>query len=285
MNSIVFAPPSQHGGVKSLYSVCEWLKDFGRSTIEPIYLPKLATWFKHDCELYDYSYSPDVLVYPEVYQPQVPGVKHHVCLALGKNGLVEPHADLTVCRSRGIVDWVKEQHPQMRATLILPSINRSVFEYDGRPKNETICYMTRPHKHPETATLLRNKYGNRVLEIVDFSETAVAEALKDSKVFVWRGIANEGSPRPPKEALVAGCIVVGLESDLKEECHINFGVRCSNVEELIEMAGEALKMPVPGYNERSVVRDSREEKQDLLALFKGLGTQHAESMKFSTPLT
>jgi len=46
------------------------------------------------------------------------------------------------------------------------------------------------------------------------------------------------------------------------------------------MAGEALKMPVPGAEERSVVRDSREEKQHLLALFRELGTQHAESMKF-----
>lgn len=32
-------------------------------------------------------------------------------------------------------------------------------------------------------------------------------------IFVWRGNANEGSPRPPKEALVAGSIVVGLESE------------------------------------------------------------------------
>src|SRR5439155_13658968 len=116
---------------------------------------------------------------------------------------------LTVCRSREILDWVKKQHPQMPAVLILPSIDMSVFEYDGRPKKDTICYMTRPDKHPETARLLRNQYGNKVLEIVDFSQAAVAEALKDSKVFVWRGNDSEGSPRPPKEALVAGCIVVG----------------------------------------------------------------------------
>lgn len=273
MNSIVFAPPFQYGGVKSLYSVCEWLKDAGRSTISPFGAPHLATWFTHGCELYDYSYSPDVLVYPEVYQPHVGASKYHICLALGKNGLVEPHADLTVCRSREILDWVKKQHPKMRATLILPSINRSVFEYDGRQKKDTICYMTRPHKHPETAQLLRKQYGSQVLEIVDFSEAEVAEALKDSKVFVWRGHDKEGSPRPPKEALVAGCIVVGLESDLKQEYHINFGIGCSDVDELIQMAGEALKMPIPGADERSVVRDSKEEKRDFLALFKQLGTE------------
>lgn len=35
VNSIVFAPHFQAGGVKSLYSVCEWLKELGRSTIAP----------------------------------------------------------------------------------------------------------------------------------------------------------------------------------------------------------------------------------------------------------
>ena len=34
-NSIVFAPHFQAGGVQSLHSVCEWLKEFGRSTIAP----------------------------------------------------------------------------------------------------------------------------------------------------------------------------------------------------------------------------------------------------------
>src|SRR5437660_1076971 len=146
MNSIVFAPPFQYGGVKSLYSVCQLLKDVGRSTIRPFGAPTLATWFGHDCELYDYSYSPDVLIYPEVYQPHVSGARYHICLALGKRGMVEPYADLTVCRSREILDWVKKQRPQMPAVLILPSIDRSVFEYDGRPKKDTICYMTRPDK-------------------------------------------------------------------------------------------------------------------------------------------
>ncbi len=115
--------------------------------------------------------------------------------------------------------------PNISALLILPSINRSVFEYDGRPKRNLICYMTRPHKHPETAELLRQKYGGKVMEIVDCSEREVAEILKSAKVFVWRGDDKEGSPRPPKEALVAGCVVVGLQSDLSEQYHTNFGIK------------------------------------------------------------
>lgn len=269
IDSIVFAPPYQSGGVKSLYSVCEWLNDLGRSTIRPFEEPRLASWFKHRCKLYDYSYSPHVLVYPEVYQPFIDG-KYHICFVLGQHSIVEPHANLIVCKSQELLSWVDNQKPNISTALILPSIDRSVFEYDGRPKKELICYMTRPHKYPETAQLLRNEYGDKVREIVDFSEAEVAEALKEAKVFVWRGADREGSPRPPKEALVAACIVVGLKSDLNERYHTNFGIRCSTVDEVIRMAGEALKMATPSREQRSVVRDSREEKRDWLALFKGL---------------
>lgn len=270
IDSIVFAPSFLAGGVKSLYSVCGWLNDLGRSTIAPFSEPKLAAWFDHDRELYDYSYSPDVLVYPEVYQPHVDGTKYHICFALGKHGLIEPHADLTVCKSYEILNWVQEQHPNMPTALILPSIDRSVFEYDGRPKRDIICYMTRSDKHPETASLLRREYGDKVMEIIEFSEAEVAEALKNAKVFVWRGDDREGSPRPPKEALVAGCVVVGLESDLNENHHTDFGIRCSSVHELIQRAGEALKTPAPTDEQRSVIRDSTEEKQDWLALLERL---------------
>jgi hypothetical protein len=255
--------------VKSLYAVSQWLNDLGRSTIMPFVEPRLVSWFQHKCELYDYSYAPDVLIYPEVYQPYVEG-KYHICFALGKRSLIEPHANLVVCKSREILSWVREQHSGISTALILPSIERSVFEYDDSPKQEIICYMTRPQKHPETARLLRDMYGSKVLEIVGFSEAEVAAALRQAKVFVWRGDDKEGSPRPPKEALVAGCIVVGLESDLNERYHTDFGLRCSTVDELIEMAGEALKMPMPTKEQRSVVRDSEDEKQDWLALLHRL---------------
>lgn len=269
INSVVFAPSVRAGGIKSLYSVCEWLNDLGRSRIKLLGGRKLASWFEHRCRRYRYSYSPDVLVYPEVYQPHVGG-KYHICFALGKNSLIEPHANLVVCKSLEILDWVRGQHPDIPTALILPSIKRSVFEYDGRPKEDVICYMTRPHKHPETARLLRDAYGDKVREIINYSEAEVAEALKGAKVFVWRGGDYEGSPRPPKEALVAGCNVVGLGRDLNERYHTDFGIRCSCVGELIEMAGEALKMPTPTAEQRSVVRDGEEEKQDWLALLRSL---------------
>ena len=269
INSVVFAPYFRAGGVKSLYAVCEWLSELGQSTISPFVQPKLVEWFEHSCTLYDYSYSPDVLIYPEVYQPYVKG-KHHICFALGKRSPIEPHADVIVCRSKKILAWVKEQYSNIPTALILPSIKRSVFEYDGRPKKDIICYMTRPDKHPETALRLREEYGDKLMEIVDLSEAEVADALRDAKVFVWRADDKEGSPRPPKEALVAGCIVVGLESDLNDDYHTDFGIRCSSVEGLIKMAGEALKMPLPTKGQRSVVRNHEEEKRDWLALLNQL---------------
>jgi hypothetical protein len=105
----------------------------------------------------------------------------------------------------------------------------------------------------------------------------VAEILKDAKVFVWRGDENEGSPRPPKEALVAGCNVVGLESDLNDGYATGFGVRCSTVDDLIEMAGKALDMPIPTDEERSVVRDSAQEQEDWFRLLTSLNLGQTRS--------
>lgn len=270
INSLVFAPPAVHGGVKSLYSVCEWLETLGRSMIYPFDGTDLANWFAHNCRLYDYSYFPDVIIYPEVFQPTVDVDTYRICFALGQRGVIAPNTDLAVCRSPEVLNWVKREHPNLPAVLIRPSINRSVFEHDGRPKKDVICYMTRPNKHPETATLLRQEYGSKVKEIVDSTEDMVAEILKDSKVFVWRGDEKEGSPRPPKEALVAGCVVVGLESDLNEKYYTGFGLRYSTIDEVVRMAGEALRLPLPSDEERLVIRDSKDERQDWLALFDSL---------------
>ena len=278
IDTVVFAPPFRSGGVKSLYAVCEWLSELGRCTIHPFHEPRLADWFGHRCRLYDFSYVPDVLVYPEIYQPYLVG-KTHVCFALGKHASVLPHADLVACKSNEILDWVTSELPGARTALVEPSIERAVFEYDGRPKKDLICYMTRPHKHPETARLLREAYGEKVFEIVDFTEAEVAEALRDAKVFVWRGDYREGSPRPPKEALVAACVVVGLEEDLHRRYPTDFGVRCSTVDELIRKAGEALSMPPPTEEERSLVRDSADEKRDWHTLFARFDIQRGKLSK------
>lgn len=259
-----------NGGVKSLYSLCDWLSVLGSTSIIPFNEIGLATWFAHSCSLYDHSYSPAVVVYPEVFQPPAIGNAYRICFALGQRGRIAPDTDLIICRSHEVLTWAKQQCPNTPARLILPSIDRSIFEYDGRRKNEDICYMTRPYKHPEMAGLLRDRYGDKVVEIVGRSEAEVAEILKSAKVFVWRGDGMEGSPRPPKEALVAGCIVVGLESDLSEKYHTAFGLRCSTVDEVIQMAGEALNMTLPGDGERSVIRDCKLERADWLSLFESL---------------
>ena len=208
--SVVFAPPGDSGGVKSLYTLSDWLGRLGRSTIVPFDGASLVSWFAHDCRIYNDGYVPDVVVYPEVYQPHLGPRFFHICFALGQFKPIEPHADLVVVKSSGMRDWVKAHQPQLRVELIRPSIHRALFDYDGRPKRDLICYMTRPHKSPETAALLRDRYGDKVVEIVGKTEVEVAEILNRAKVFVWRGYETEASPRPPKEALIAGCRVVGL---------------------------------------------------------------------------
>ncbi|WP_160164470.1 hypothetical protein [Pedosphaera parvula] len=264
------APPGYSGGVKSLYTVCGWLGSLGKSTIQPFDGSHLVHWFAHRCEINQNNYKPDLVVYPAIHPINMGEEVFHLCCAFGKYKRIESHADLVVCKSPDTLVWLKEQNPKLRCVIVKPSIQRSLFEYDGRPKKEQICYMTRSHKFPETASQLRERYGNKVVEIVNQPEAVVAEMLKDAKVFVWRGNDKEGSPRPPKEALVAGCVVVGLNDDLNSRFYTDFGLKCSTVEELVGKAGEALRMPMPGVRERAVVRDSAEEKKDWVRLIRSL---------------
>jgi hypothetical protein len=136
---------------------------------------------------------------------------------------------------------------------------------DG-PKENNITYMTRANKHPEMAQALRERYGDQVVEIFNCDERGVAEILKDAKVFVWRASDHEGSPRPPKEAQVAGCVVVGLKEELHELHCTDFGIQCATIDELMGKAGEALSMDIPSEEERARVRDSRDEREDWHAL-------------------
>src|SRR5467141_30451 len=112
LTSVVFAPPWIGGGVKSLYSACEALNRLGPSSIIPFHEARLATWFAHSCSLYDRSYRPDLVIYPESHQPHL-DTGHHICFALGKYGDVSPHAEFVVCRSAAIERWVSEQLPGM----------------------------------------------------------------------------------------------------------------------------------------------------------------------------
>ena len=140
----------------------------------------------------------------------------------------------------------------------------------ARSKRDLICFMRRPHRHPETAQLLRARHGDRVVEIAGRSEVEVAEILKAAKVFVWRGNDKDGSPRPPQEALAAGCVVVALENELHADNGIEFGVRCSTEAELVERAGECLHAPLPSPEERALVRDKSAELRDWQDLVQSL---------------
>jgi hypothetical protein len=271
MQSVVFAPPKQVGGVKSLYAVCEWLDRLGISRIRPFGPSlELADWFEHRCSLFDHSYEPDLVVYPEVCQPDLGRQVFHVCFALGKHEPIRPNADLVVCRSLEVEDWVQSHAPQLKTKFIAPSIRRREFEYDGRPKQKQICYFTRSDKYPETAQNLRERYGDSVVEIQGRTEREVGGILKSAKVLLWRGNDKEGSPRPPKEGLVAGCVVVGLECDLHERLGTSLGIKCRSVDELLTTAGTALRAPIPSVTERAVVRDDDEERKDWERLIKQL---------------
>src|SRR4051812_14892610 len=128
IDSIVYAPPGDSGGVKSLYTLSDWLKGLGQSSIVPFDGNHLVNWFPHHCKIFDQTYQPHVVVYPEVYQPNLGDKYFHVCFALGKYGTIQPHADLVVCKTPDMYDWIKAQHAQLNVALVQPSINRSLFD-------------------------------------------------------------------------------------------------------------------------------------------------------------
>ena len=159
-----------------------------------------------------------------------------------------------------------------------PASNVSRFEYDGRAKRNQIVYFTRPDKHPETAVALRERYGDQVVEISGRTEVEVAEILKSAKILVWRGHEKEGSPRPPKEALVAGCVVIGLQQDLHPQFSTDFGMKCESLAELIAAPARAMNSRIPTSSERAVIRDSEEERRDWEALVASLELQPAPAL-------
>src|SRR5450432_88047 len=144
MRSLVLAPSFVAGGVKSLYAVCEWLDRLGVCRVQPFRGDNsLANWFEHDCQLFDSSYEPELVVYPEVHQPDLGPNVFHLCFALGQHEPVRDHAQFVVCRSPRVQEWVGEHAPQLPTKTISAGINREPFEYDGREKQDQICYFTR----------------------------------------------------------------------------------------------------------------------------------------------
>jgi hypothetical protein len=252
------------GGVKSLYALAEFLNGEHNCGIIHYGPGGIADWFDHNAVEYDSicSTEPDLVIYPEDYQPLM-GTMKHVCFALGTTKKIEYHADYVVCKSRETVEFAKEFIDSKKIKVIESSININKFKYDGREKKEQVAYMLKQHKHPEMAKLLYSKFGPKYVNIANKTEQEVAEILKDTKVFVWRGWDFEGSPRPPKEAYAAGCHVVGPTNDLSEMYGTDFGYKCNSEEHILNTAEMLLTEPVI-EPDLSLIRDGADEKQDWL---------------------
>src|SRR5262249_41089666 len=173
---------------------------------------------------------------PEIFQPHLDGVRYQVCFAVGKYQSIADHADVTVCKSADTVSWVTAQYPRMATVLIAPSIDRSIFEYDGLTKKDLICYMTTPRKHPETAERTAAPIRRQVLRDPRSFRTRSGGDFegRESLHLAWQR-SGRFAP-PPKEALVAGCLVVGLKSDLSDRYLTNFDTQCATVDEALGLA-------------------------------------------------
>lgn len=124
------------------------------------------------------------------------------------------HSDIvrTVTVSTDNTNYLKYIFPDHKIERVHYSFDPLIFPYSGKKKPQ-ICYM--PRKNSEDArqviNILQAKKlldGFDLISIHGKPEQEVAQILSESLVFMSFG-SPEGSPMPPCEAMLCGCVVVG----------------------------------------------------------------------------
>jgi len=124
----------------------------------------------------------------------------------------QPDVIRTVVVSNDNADYLTYTFPEHRFERVHVSFDFSLFTYASRKKPQ-ICFM--PRKNDSEARQVINILQAKGL-LADFDVIAiegkttdeVAAILKESLIFMSFGYP-EGSPLPPCEAMLSGCIVVG----------------------------------------------------------------------------
>ena len=108
--------------------------------------------------------------------------------------------------------YIRHAFPELPVYRVHNSIDPSVFFPQAR-KSLQICFM--PRKNADDAAQVFAVLGRcgvlddvRVVAIDGVAEHVVSEIMAESSIFFSFG-DPEGSPLPPAEAMLAGCIVVG----------------------------------------------------------------------------
>lgn len=127
-----------------------------------------------------------------------------------------PYADprllavLTISRDAEV--YLTYAFPAVRVVRFTKAVDPAVFS-EGNEKRRQICFMPRKNQKDaiQILSLLRARGaldGFETLPIDGLPETRVAEIMRESLVFLSLSHA-EGLPRPPMEAMLSECLVVG----------------------------------------------------------------------------
>lgn len=125
---------------------------------------------------------------------------------------LRPDVVQTIVVSEDNANYLRHTFPSHKVERIHVSFDTSLFNYSSGKKSQ-ICFM--PRKNSDDARQVVNiLQAKKLLDgfelvVIDGKPTReVAQILKESLIFMSFGYP-EGSPLPPCEAMLCGCVVVG----------------------------------------------------------------------------
>lgn len=227
------------GGVRVIYRAVDHLNAAGIPSWVVHDQPGFAcSWFEHATPIaYAAQVSPrpgvDLLAVPEVYGPALgsiaPGVRKVVfnqnayntfagyapVTPPGETAYDHPEVSGAICVSDDNAAYLRHAFPRLDVRRITYQLDPELWfapeHPGGRPRRLTFM----PRKHADQANQVLNILSQRgalrdveVLPLDGMNEAQVAAAQRDALVFLSFGYP-EGCPFPPKEAMAAGCLVVG----------------------------------------------------------------------------
>lgn len=136
--------------------------------------------------------------------------------AVGDDGLHpfdQPKVEAMIVVSRQNEQMMRLAFPTLPVHYFHKSVDPSIFQ-PVAPKENRICYFNRKRRETirQVITIAKRRRSFRDFDVTamqSLSEAQVARVMGSSKVFLSFS-STEGLPRPPMEAMMAGCIVVGF---------------------------------------------------------------------------
>ncbi len=238
MSTIYFlSPPDTEpsGGIKYLYRQADILNRRGYSAAVIHDRPGFRhTWFENRTRVVCTQDTPiaadDILVFPEVFGPQVSTFARGVRKVVFNQGCyrtfslyglagdksapsyLDPDIVAVIVASDNSERYMRHAFPSKRLLRITLGIDATLFSYQPE-KKRSLAFM--PRRLPDDVASVINILRFRgVLDDVELtpidkmSEAQVAAAMKESLIFLSFS-SREGFGLPPAEAMACGCIVIG----------------------------------------------------------------------------